>query len=205
MAYGETLFETSCSALLLHETPADPADSSCSHVKHPTEGEAPDSFFLRRLRAERLTEAHLPVIRSMHRNERMMATLGGVRSDAESDAYLTRNLAHWTEHGFGIWILRDAATGRVAGRAGLRRLEVEGQAEVELACALFPEFWGRGLATDAARACVTIARDWLGLSSLVALTLPSNVASQRVLRKAALVQEREVMHGGRKHLLFRTD
>jgi RimJ/RimL family protein N-acetyltransferase len=166
---------------------------------------APSSFSLRRLRAERLTEAHLPVLRSMHRNERLMATLGGVRSDAETEAYLARNLAHWTEHGFGLWILRDPGTERAVGRAGLRRVSIEGAEEVELGYALFPEFWGRGLATDAARACVTIGRDWLGLPSLVALTLPSNLASQRVLRKAALVPEREVVQEGRVQVLFRSD
>lgn len=166
---------------------------------------APASFCLRRLNADRLTEADLPVLRRMHRDERIMATLGGVRTEAETQAYLERNLAHWTEHGFGIWILRDPASGEVVGTAGLRHLTVDDAVEVELAYAIFPERWGRGLATDAARACVTIGRDWLGLRSVVALTLPSHLASQRVLRKAALIQEREVTHAGLPHLLFRTD
>jgi [ribosomal protein S5]-alanine N-acetyltransferase len=167
--------------------------------------EAPSVFTLPRIRAERLTAAHLPVLQAMHHDERLMATLGGLRSDAETDEYLARNLAHWAEHGFGIWILRDPGTGRVIGRAGLRHLTVARVPEVELSYALFPEFWGRGLATDAARACVTIGRDWLGFASVVALTLRSNTASQRVLRKAALAREREVMHRGVVHVLFRSD
>jgi RimJ/RimL family protein N-acetyltransferase len=166
---------------------------------------APPTFVLRRVFAERLTDAHLPFLRRMDGNARMMATLGGVRTDAETKAYLERNLAHWAEHGFGIWILRDPMTGRVMGRAGLRHLLVEGAPEVELAYALLPEFWGRGLATDAARACVTIGREWLGLASLVALTQPDNLASQRVLLKAAFTAEREVTHGGVRQVLFRTD
>jgi len=175
------------------------------HDRFTPEGEAPSTFSLPRLFAERLIEAHLPILRKMHGNERLMATLGGVRSEAESAAYLERNLAHWDEHGFGLWILRAAATGEIIGRAGLRHLTLDGMLEVELSYALFPEFWGQGLATDAARACVTIGREWLGLHSVVALTLPSNLASRRVLRKAALVEEREVMHAGVPHLLFRTD
>jgi RimJ/RimL family protein N-acetyltransferase len=166
---------------------------------------APTTFILRRLFAERLTDAHLPLLRRMDNNAQMMASLGGVRSDAETKAYLERNLAHWDEHGFGIWILRDPVTGRVIGRAGLRHLSVEAAPEVELAYALLPEFWGRGLATDAARACVTIGREWLGLPSVVALTTADNLASQRVLLKAALAPEREVTHGGRPHILYRTD
>jgi RimJ/RimL family protein N-acetyltransferase len=166
---------------------------------------APATFSLRRLFAERLTDAHLPFLRRMDNSTQMMANLGGIRSDAETKAYLERNLAHWAEHGFGIWILRDPTTGRVMGRAGLRHLTVEAIDEVELAYALLPEFWGRGLATDAARACVTIGREWLGLPSVVALTTRDNLASQRVLLKASLTPEREVVHGERVHVLFRTD
>ena len=166
---------------------------------------APTTFLLRRLFAERLTEAHLPLLRRMDNNAQMMASLGGVRTDAETKAYLEYNLAHWDEHGFGIWILRDPTTGRVFGRAGLRHLSVEATPEVELTYALLPDFWGRGLATDAARACVTIGREWLGLASVVALITDDNLASQRVLLKASLAPEREVMHDGRRHVLFRTD
>jgi RimJ/RimL family protein N-acetyltransferase len=168
-------------------------------------GLAPSFFSLRRLRAERLAGEHLPDLRRMDRDDRLMGMLGGVRTGPETAEYLQRNLAHWTEHGFGIWILREPARGRIIGRAGLRHLTVEGADEVELVYVIVPEFWGRGLATDAARACVTIGREWLGLPSLVGLALPENVASQRVLRKAALVMEREVEHAGRRHLLFRTD
>ncbi|MGN6390652.1 MAG: GNAT family N-acetyltransferase [Gemmatimonadales bacterium] len=166
---------------------------------------APETFVLRRVFAERLTSAHLPMLRRMDGNSRMMASLGGVRSDAETKSYLERNLAHWDRHGFGIWILRDPNTGQVMGRAGLRHLEVEGTPEVELAYALMPEFWGLGLATDAARACVTIAREWLGLSSVVALTRADNLASQRVLLKAGFVPEREAIHRGLTHVMFRTE
>lgn len=166
---------------------------------------APETFVLRRIFAERLTSAHLPMLRRMDANARMMASLGGVRSDAQTKAYLERNLAHWSRQGFGIWILRDPTTGRVMGRAGLRHLDIEGSPEVELAYALLPEFWGQGLATDVARACVTIGREWLGLPSLVALTRPDNVASQRVLIKAAFAPVREVIHKEEPHVLFRTD
>jgi len=166
---------------------------------------APATFVLRRVTAERLTDAHHIMLRRMDANARMMESLGGVRTPAQTRAYLERNLTHWDRHGFGIWILRDPATGRVMGRGGLRHLEVEGAPEVELVYALLPEFWGLGLATDVARACVTIGREWLGLPSLVALTRPDNIASQRVLLKSAFVVEREVLHQANPHLLFRTD
>jgi ribosomal-protein-alanine N-acetyltransferase len=166
---------------------------------------APASFSLRRVVAERLVPSHLATLRRMDGNARMMASLGGVRTEAETETYLERHLAHWSEHGFGTWLLKDRATDRVMGRAGLRHLEVEGVDEVELAYALLPEFWGSGLGTEVARACVTIGLDWLGLPSLVALATTDNLASHRVLLKSAFTPQREVHHQGRPHILFRTD
>ena len=166
---------------------------------------APTAFTLRRLYAERLIEAHLPVLRRMHGNALMADALGGTRTAAESVASLERNLAHWNRFGFGLWVLRDLGTGRVAGTAGLRHRDIEGVAEVELRCALFPEFWGRGLGTDAARACVTIGHDWLGLPSVIGLAGTASVAAQRVLVKAGLRFEREVRQRDAPRLLFRTD
>ena len=51
---------------------------------------APSAFSLRRLYAERLIEAHLPILRMMHTNAQIMATLGGVRSRAQTADYLER-------------------------------------------------------------------------------------------------------------------
>ena len=155
--------------------------------------------------AERLTPEDRHQFRRIDRDPAVMAFMGGVRTPTATDAYLERNLEHWVEYGFGIWVLRDPDSGALIGRAGLRHILVEQSDEVELAYALLPQWWGRGLATTAARACVTIAREWIGLPSVVALVQPDNTLSRRVLAKAALVREREVTHQGRPHLLYRTD
>jgi RimJ/RimL family protein N-acetyltransferase len=166
---------------------------------------APNTFSLRRVVAERLVLGHFPALRTMDENARMMSSLGGTRTEAETEAYLQRNLTHWTEHGFGVWLLRDPASDRLMGRAGLRHIEVGGLVEVELACALLPEFWGVGLGTEISRACVTIGREWLGLPSLVALPGSDNLAAHRVLLKSAFGPEREIRHADRPRILFRTD
>ena len=166
---------------------------------------APTTFSLRRLHAERLLAAHLPVLRRIHGRAQTMAGLGGVRTAAESALALERHLAHWDRHGFGMYVLREVATGRVLGVAGLRHIPIEGMDEVELRCALFPEHWGQGYGTEAARACVTIGRDWVGLSSVVGLVGRDDTVPQRMMGKAGLVFEREVMLGRTPRLLYRTD
>lgn len=164
-----------------------------------------DAFATPRLRAERLTASHWPDLRRMDQNQPFMASLGGVRDEAGTEAYMERNLAHWAAHGFGLWMLRDPATAALIGRAVLRHLEVEGVDEVEVGYGFLPEFWGHGLATEVARACVRLGLDRLGLRSVVAVTLPTNAASQRVMLKAGLVYQREIALTGVRQLLFRTE
>jgi ribosomal-protein-alanine N-acetyltransferase len=140
----------------------------------------------------------------MDQNPRFMAELGGVRDEAGTLAYLERNMAHWAAHGFGLWMLRDRETGAMIGRAVLRHLDVDGVDEVETGYGFLPDVWGRGLATEIARACVGIGQDRLGLASVVGITVPTNAASQQVMRKAGLQYERDIVHAGLTHLLFRT-
>lgn len=163
-----------------------------------------DAFATPRLLAERLRPDHLGDIRNMDQNELFMAKLGGVRDEAASKQYLQRNLAHWSEHGFGLWVLRDRPTGTVIGRAVLRHLQVEGNDEIEVGYGFMPDYWGRGLATEISLACLQIARDELALESVVAITVPSNAASRRVMQKAGLQYDREITHEGVLHVLFRT-
>lgn len=162
-----------------------------------------ESFSTPRLRAERVTAAHWLDLRRMDEDERFMALLGGVRDTAGTVAYLEMNVKHWAEHGFGMWMLRDAETSALIGRAILRHLDVEGVDEVEVGYGFMPDYWGRGLATEIAQACVRIGFRRLALPSMVAITTPPNLASQRVMQKAGLAYERDIMHAGIPHLLFR--
>lgn len=163
-----------------------------------------DSFSTARLDAERLTVDHWDDLRRMDQDVRFMAELGGVRDAAGTLVYLERNLAHWAAHGFGLWMLRDRDSGTVIGRAVLRHLDVDGIDEVETGYGFLPHLWGRGLATEIAQACVSIGRQQLGLASVIGITVPTNTASQQVMRKAGLQYERDIVHAGLLHQLFRT-
>ena len=166
-------------------------------------GRIPDSFSTARLDADRLTSEHLPELRRMHRDPAVMAALGGVRDEEQTAAYLARNLRHWADHGFGLWILREVGGRDPVGRAVLRHLLVEGVDEVEVGYAFYPGFWGRGLATEVATACLAFGREHLQLATIVGVTKPSNRASQHVLLKVGLAYERDFLHEGARSALFR--
>ena len=163
----------------------------------------PDSFVTARLSAERLRAEHWDAIREMDTNPDYMALLGGVRSEEISRAYVERNLAHWDAHNCGLWILRDSAQ-RVAGRCVLRHLDVDGTDEIELGYGFLPHYWRKGLATEVARELLRLGQTELRAPTLVAITTARNLGSRRVLLKTGLAYERDVLHEGVPHMLFRS-
>ena len=112
---------------------------------------------------------------------------------------LERDIQHWRQHRWGPWVV--SSEGAFAGRAGLCWTEVEGRREIELAWSILPSFQGRGLATAAARRGLAWAAE-LELQRIIAVTLVENAASRRVMEKAGLAYERDVVHAGLPHVLY---
>ncbi len=156
-----------------------------------------------RLLLRRMGEEDLDELTHMHLDARVMATLGGVRSPDETKEWLERQIGHWQRCGFGLWMARDRATGRFAGRGGLHYVEIDGREEVEVGYSFLPEFWGQGLATELACESVRTAFTVLYLPELVCFTLPTNHASQRVMQKAGFRYERETTWKNLPHVLYR--
>jgi RimJ/RimL family protein N-acetyltransferase len=167
----------------------------------------PRTFSTARLLARALRAEDEPIVHRMHRDAAQMEHLGGVRDEAQTRSYMERNLAHWSEFGFGLWLLydpSDGGEGAVVGRVLLRHLDLDGVDEVEVGYSLLPSRWGRGLAAEATTACLEMARDRLRRETVVALTAPGNLRSHRVLQKVGMELERPVLYEGSEFALFRT-
>jgi [ribosomal protein S5]-alanine N-acetyltransferase len=163
---------------------------------------APEHFETERLRAYRLRPEHFALLLAMHQDAITMASLGGVRSEQQTRDYMQRFLDHWQENGFGMWLLYDRDQ-QFVGRAALRRMELDGQIEVEVGCALLAPFWNKGVASEMVRALVNLAFVRLGLPNMVGFALPSNVASIRILQKLGFQYEKDIVHAERRHVLYR--
>jgi len=110
---------------------------------------------------------------------------------------------HWERHGFGLWLLRDRSTGEMVGRGGLQYTDAIGGFSVEAAWTIAPERWGQGLATELARASVAVAFEGLDVHEVVAISLPDNLASRRVMEKTGFDYVRPIEHAGLAHVLYR--
>jgi len=163
-----------------------------------------EEFRTERLTARRLGAADFDDIFRMHSDPAVMATLGGrLWSEQEARAFLARADAHWNEHGFGLWAVHDTVTGGFVGRAGLRRLPLDGVYEDELMYGYSSRWWGRGIATEMAVALIDIAFSRLRFPTLISFTLPTNVPSRRVMEKTGFAYERNFIYSGLSHVLYR--
>jgi ribosomal-protein-alanine N-acetyltransferase len=156
-----------------------------------------------RLILDRLRPEHRDDLGRLHRDPQVMATLGGVRSAAETERVLAECDLHWERYGFGLWAVRVKASGLFAGRGGLKHTYIGERDEVEVAYALLPQYWGQGLASELAVASVRAGFELLHRPDLVCFTLTTNHASQRVMEKVGFRYEREVIHAGLPHVFYR--
>jgi len=89
--------------------------------------------------------------------------------------------------GLGSFAAIEKETGQMAGRFSLKPASSYGlTGGTELGYRLYPAFWGRGLATEGARALIGSAFERLHLDRIVATTMADNTGSWRVLEKCGL-------------------
>src|SRR5258705_4502698 len=89
---------------------------------------------------------------------------------------------HWRRHGFGRWAAEDKQTRQFVGFGGLRSLF--GMPEVVSHFA--PTHWGKGLATELARASLRYGFEEHHFERIVAIAKPENTASIHVMEKIGM-------------------
>ena len=118
--------------------------------------------------------------------------------DAPRSYEEAREELEWHKNGhprnpeLGLWATIHKETGRFIGRCGLLPCTIEGQQEVEVAYTIAQEYWGQGLATEAAQAILHHGVEQLHLPRLICLIDPENIASQKVAEKIGMTLERKV-------------
>jgi RimJ/RimL family protein N-acetyltransferase len=90
-------------------------------------------------------------------------------------------LFDYEKYGYGRFAVELKETGKVIGFCGIKYLpEID---LPEVGYRYLKEYWGRGIGTEAAKACVEFAREDLKIKKLIALIIPENIASIKVAEK----------------------
>lgn len=120
--------------------------------------------------------------RVLYSDELAMALLGGPRELVATRAALERSIRQQSVDGYSFWPVVARESGELIGEAGLFPLSPGGP-DISLGYAFGPAHWGRGYATEAARAVLSEAFGALGMQRVVAITREANEGSRNVLRK----------------------
>ena len=138
-----------------------------------------------RLTFRPFTPQDRPLLEELHRDPEVGRYMGGVWPDARIGEALEAFIADQAEFGHSKWVAR-LHDGTFVGRAGISPWEPTG--ELELGYVLKPDYWGQGLATEAARAVA----DWTfantDVDHIIAFTDPQNFGSQRVLERIGMTR-----------------
>lgn len=97
---------------------------------------------------------------------------------------IARRLEHWAQYGYGRWAVMPRDTGVLAGWCGMDYATELGCAE--LTYLLSASVWGRGYATEAARATVRFGFEAAGLERIMSMAHPDNIASNKVIQRCGL-------------------
>jgi RimJ/RimL family protein N-acetyltransferase len=118
------------------------------------------------------------------------------------EQWIERNRQRYQNDGVGLWAMEFTKTQELTGDCGIVRQHVEGEYFYEIGYHLRRDFWGQGLATEAAIAC----RDWafahLKTERLISLIRPENLPSRRVAERNGMTVWREVNWRGLQHYVY---
>jgi RimJ/RimL family protein N-acetyltransferase len=135
---------------------------------------------------------------------------------AASDGFIAWMRRHYDEHGFAYWAVELPGEALLIGAIGLTRVRFQPlpfAPAVEIGWRLASAYWGRGFATEAARAALDDGFGRLGLKEIVAFTVPANRRSWRLMERLGMRRDpaedfdHPVIPEGhklRRHVLYRT-
>jgi RimJ/RimL family protein N-acetyltransferase len=174
----------------------------------------PDSLTTVRLVLRRWRASDRVPFQQINADPRVMEFMPAPLTPGKSDDLITRIERHFQQHSFGLYAAELIETKTFIGYIGLNipSFEAPFMPAVEIGWRLAFDHWGRGLATEGARAVIDHAFHTLNLPTLISFTVPQNQRSRRVMEKLGMVHDPNADfdhprlpegHALRRHVLYR--
>lgn len=110
--------------------------------------------------------------------------------------WLSRNLEHQQQYGYGLFSVLLKESGELIGDCGLEQMDLGGQTLAELGYDFRSDYWNQGFASEAARAVRDYAFQVLKLPQLISLIRVGNLSSKRVAEKVGMTLSEEFTRYG---------
>lgn len=155
----------------------------------------------------------------MNNDPRVLEFLPGPLDRERCESFVARAEATFDARGFGRWAVEVCADAKREGCACIGFVGLDAPAIetaftpcVEIGWRLSADHWGRGYATEAARAALAFGFESSGLEEIVSFTVPSNLRSRAVMERIGMQRDLDgdfehpslpTGHPLRAHVLYR--
>ncbi|GAF11581.1 acetyltransferase, GNAT family [Bacillus sp. JCM 19045] len=155
----------------------------------------------------------LPSFIKMNQDSDVMRFFPKLLSPAETTAFYERILHSFRENGYGLYAVEEKASGEFIGFIGFNHASFEAPFTpcIEIGWRLRKEAWGKGYATEGAKACLAYGFNQLPLEEIVSFTAKINKPSIQVMKKLGLTYVQTFEHPTvalssplREHVLYQT-
>ncbi|WP_026339442.1 GNAT family N-acetyltransferase [Psychromonas ossibalaenae] len=127
----------------------------------------------------------------------MRYSLNGPYSKQKSMDFINQCILKSENNEPSLLAVIEKKNNQLIGSCGFFPQKIQGQEELELGYRLLKNYWGKGLATEAAAAVKTYAFNEMGLTRLISLIETGNKASVRVAEKNGFKLEKQMLYDGR--------
>lgn len=154
------------------------------------------SLHTERLLLRPLTIEDASALHRLNSDERVMRYIGPLQQSVEDTAHYlqTSPLRDYQLYGYGRHAVIHKDSGEFIGFCGLKYLA--DLQETDIGYRLHPDYWGQGLALEAAQAAMKFGQHQLNLKRIIGLAMPDNQPSIRLLQKLGMRYEKQVAHLG---------
>jgi ribosomal-protein-alanine N-acetyltransferase len=121
-------------------------------------------------------------LKNLWRNEKVRKFLGGIIADEIINQKINELQNHWELHKFGLWVVCEKISNQAIGVCGLHYSE-DG---IEISYMFFPEFWGKGFASEAVVASIIYGFNTLKIECIIAITQTENTKSCQLLKSIGM-------------------
>jgi ribosomal-protein-alanine N-acetyltransferase len=133
----------------------------------------------------------LETFANINRDPKVMEFMPGLLTLEETSNWMNKIKQHFVKYRYGYWAVTLKNSDELIGYTGLNvpSYETHFTPCVEISWRIASKHWGKGVATEAARAVLTNGFEKYGLKEIVSLTVPANKRSIRVMEKIGMKRD----------------
>lgn len=137
-----------------------------------------------------------PKLLEMNTHQEVMRYFPTIQTAIQCREFIERMETHYRQHGYCYFAVEELATEEFIGFIGLslQTYDIDFNPSTDIGWRLLPNYWGKGYATEGAKACLNYGFKELNLKEIVSVAPTINLPSLAVMKKIGMVKVKDFKH-----------